>query len=259
MSSFGFFGNYLGVQAKALHDGVVKTIVSFDPEGASQAQLDTYGATVHELEGIAAKAETQAQADERSVTALTVRAEQHVHAVELLEGQIASEGDEKVRSAKQKGLDKVGADAGRILGELEDAKKAAADSRGYADQMKAAHAQATEKWRTGKARLETAKREQERARQEASRATERRADAERANGLAGGLDTGDLAINAMAANTAALRQKAEGAKLTTAALTACSVGDDEAAKALAAVTSGAAPAGAPTSGSLRERLAAAKG
>jgi hypothetical protein len=254
-----FLGNYLGVQAKALHDGLVKTLVSFDPEGASEAQLAAYGDKVTELEGIAAKAETQAQADGKQAADLTADAERHIKAVELLEQQVAAETDPARKAAKQKGLTQVSQDAERLVGELETAKASAADSRGYADQMKDAHRQAVEKWTTGKTRLSQAKRDQERARIEADRAQERKADRERASGLTSGLDTTDLAVNAMAANTQKFKEKAAGARLTTDALTASSEGDAEAQAALAAVSGTAPAAGASTSSSLKDRLAALKG
>lgn len=237
-------GNYLGVQVQALHDGIVKTVVNFDPEGASEAQLAEYHNKVDQLADIAAKAMTQAAADAARVIQLQASFDQHMKAAASLDGSN--------EPAKQKALEKIVSDAETISGDLESAKASAADSSGYADQMKAAHGQAVDKWKNGRTHLDQAKRDQERARQDAARAAQQTADAERAAGLIKGLNGGDIALDAMAANTARLKEKAASARLTSGALSTATEGDDEAAKALAAAAGTSSAAGS----SLAERMAA---
>ena len=253
-----FFGNYVVANVWALHDGIVKTIADFDPQGASEAQLAEYGDKVHEMEGLAAKAEIQAQADAAQVAKLTASAEQHVNASALVEKQVTAETDPAAKARKQATLDKLNADATAILGDLESAHAAAKDSRGYADGLLAAHKQAVAKWTAGRSNLERAKREQDRARLDAARAQERKADAKRAAGLTTRIDTSDIVLNAMAANTAKYEQQAKGARLTTGELKSATAGDSDVAEALSAV-SDAPAASATTAASLAERLAALKG
>lgn len=241
-----FFGSYLSTQATALHDGIVKTVVGFDPEGATEAQLTEYQGKVDELANIAAKAEMQAQADEAKIGTLQASFDQHMKAAASLDGN--------PDPAVQKGLDKLITDAEHIKGDLDQAKTAAVDSRGYADQMKTAHASAVEKWKSGRQHLAEDQRNMERAKQDAAMAISRKADAERAAGLIGGLDTADVAHSAMQANIAKFKLQSEGARLTTGALSTASEGDDVAAKALAAASGGPS-----TGSSLADRMAALRG
>jgi hypothetical protein len=250
-----FFTSLLGQKAQEIHDGIIKTVVAFDPQGATQAQIDEYSHNVDQLADIAARAETQAQADQKKADELGVSLEQHIHAAEILSAQVDATADAAAKSAKQKGLDKIMADAEQIKHQHDDAVTSAAQSRTYADERKDTHQAAVQKLLTARTRLEAAMRNQQRSHDEATIAAQRAADAKTAAGLTSGLDTMDTALSAMDANAARDHQKAMAANMTAGALSAHADGDAEAAAALAAA-SGNAPA---TSISIADRLAALKG
>jgi len=211
------FGNYLGTKAKDLHDGLVKAVVAFDPEGASAAQIEEYKGQVDQLAAIAAKAAQQAQADEARVQQLSADFDRHKKAAGLLAGQIDSaEGADK--AAREQALEKILDEAERLKTDLATAQTSLADSQGYYGERKEVHARAAEKLLRAKSVLEAAVRDQERARQEAERAAERKRDVQQSAGLTNGLDTMDVALDAFKANASAARQKAEADKLTANAL-----------------------------------------
>jgi hypothetical protein len=249
-----FLTSMIGQKAREVHDGIIKTVVAFDPQGATQAQIDEYSQNVDQLADIAARAETQAQADQKKADELGVSLEQHIHAAELLSAQVAATADTAAKAAKQKGLDKIMADAEQIKQQHDDAVKAATDSRAWADERKATHQAGVQKLLTARTRLETAMRNQQRAHDEAAIAAQRAADAKAAAGLTSGLDTMDTALGAMEANANRDHQKAMAANMTAGAMSAHADGDAEAAAALAAA-SGNAPS---ASMSIADRLAALK-
>jgi len=208
------FGNYLGTKAKDLHDGLVKAVVAFDPEGASAAQIEEYKGQVDQLAAIAAKAAQQAQADEARVQQLSADFDRHKKAAGLLAGQI----DSAEGAAREQALEKILDEAERLKTDLATAQTSLADSQGYYGERKEVHARAAEKLLRAKSVLEAAVRDQERARQEAERAAERKRDVQQSAGLTNGLDTMDVALDAFKANASAARQKAEADKLTANAL-----------------------------------------
>lgn len=185
-STLRLLGSYLGAQARALHDGVVRAIVSFDPEGASEAQIREHGRQVDKLADIAALALRRAGQDEAAAKALDTRFVQFRRAAQLLSEQVDGAADAD-RATKERALERVLADAEALKAERDRAREDALDSRGYADERAAQLKLAVDAWKQARDRLAAATREQQRARDAARRASDRARGAASSAGLADGV------------------------------------------------------------------------
>lgn len=232
------FGSYLGQKTKDAHNMVVSAVVSFDPQGATEAQISEYVHSVDSMADIAARAEQQAVADEAKISQIQADLDKHIRAIDMYSSD----------PTKETVVTKLLSDAETLKADLKSAKDAATDSRKYADERKQVHGEAVTKLTSARANLERAMREQERAKQDAARAAERKRDTEAAAGITSGLNTMDVALDAMNANAAKMRRQAAADGMTAAALTHTTDDVEEALKAV----------DAPPKMSIAERLAALK-
>jgi DNA repair exonuclease SbcCD ATPase subunit len=223
-----FFGALIGEKAHELHDAAFQAVVSADPKGASEAQMQQYIHNVDTLASIAATAQLQADADAAKILSLKADYTRHLTAATLYSQKPESEQNQTT-------LNKLLDDAEKLKTDLETATASAQNSAAYAAKCKDNHAQAVTKLQSAREHLNQAMREQAQAQQDAKIADQRKHDQEIAAGLvAGGGDSLDAALNAMTAHTNALKQHIEAANLTSSALSGNGA-DDDVAAALAAV------------------------
>jgi hypothetical protein len=229
------FTSLIGVKANQLHDTLNKTIVTIDPKGASEAQIQEYIKNVDILANLAATAKAQAMADNEKVNKLQVDLDRHIAAV-------------KMPNVKPEVLETLLNDADKIKSNLNLAKSAYSSSSAYADRSVQTHSQAAQKLVEARNHLQEAMQAQQEAQQDANLAKQRKHDAEVAAGIiSGGGNSLDTALNAMTAHTAELKKQTDAANMTIGAIVPSSTSDVEAA--LAAVDA------KPVPQTLEERLA----
>jgi chromosome segregation ATPase len=248
--NFSFFRSYASTKVQDAAKSAVDALVAFDPEGATQAQIDLMEKSLDEL-GVKLSA-VQRQYDDAqghldSATKLNAT---RLTAAETLQGQIAA-GD----TSKQQSLDTLLSIIEQAQPELDALKKDAADVKNYLAELQTAYSTAAEKLKAARRQLDQAHRDMERANLAADRAKDRAETAAIAAGVRSGGDTLNVAMEAMQRKTRAATDAAAAANLkaTTLAPQDHEKEDPNIAAALAAA------AGAPAAPqSTADRLAALK-
>ena len=236
-----FFTSLISTKIRDAHDGAVKLIAKWDPEGVSQAQLMEWDNTARELAQTAARAATDAKTARDAVTNINSNLDRYTAAAEKL----AAAGNE---DAANKAADQ----ALEWGSKLETADAEAQDAESWAKETRVAAENAQRLVMQGRQKIEAAKREQARALQAEQVSEQRRADRERMLGITKGLNGADVAIDAMSANARAARERAEANNIRSGVMGKAVEADDAINRALAEVD------GAPKTQSLQDKLAALK-
>ena len=227
--------SYVTTKMREAADGAAKIVANFDPEGATEADIQEGHKKVDELAAIAAGAMTKAEADQRIADAAKAEYNKYKTAA-MATNALVEAGD----VSKQGVLEKLISIAEKLKPQVEDAQHTATDSQTWYEETKGYHEQAVQKWTGMRTALDNARRDLERSKQQEQQETRMASERERAAGLIG-RGTGNVALDAMQAAAADAKQHAAAAHLTNMALGHASGVDDDVAAALASVDKGGAP------------------
>jgi hypothetical protein len=223
MSAFDFIAKMGLSNLGQIGNSITKFAVSFDPETASQVEIDNMTAHCRELAKRIADAESVEELDRKTMDDLRNSLTQSMKAAEIVEQQIyAAEavGDTNkvamLNVTLSTFMDKitlVGGEEGdgSVSGTLFDAIQNHTQSENDLHEWRQTHTNDVAKLTTARSRLEKAARELAHADEQEKRAKERQAQAERDAGLKKGLGE-NIALSAM-------QQAAEEAKKRTRAAT----------------------------------------
>jgi chromosome segregation ATPase len=255
MSTTGGFLARMGIaKAGKLGDAVITALVSFDPQTASQVQIDQMAKHCQDLAARVAKAEPEEERTHALVTQLQAnlaRTAQAAHVigdrlktttdptqVTALNGQLTTLMDQIEEIG---GPEMDGSTAGTLFEAAQDHTAAENDLH----EWQTAHAGYVASLTTAKSRLEHAAKDMARAQQQADRAKEQQQQAEQDAGLKAGLDTNNVAFSAMEQRAAALKQVARASQINTDGLRAVAnashSADDIVNATLAAATTAESP------------------
>lgn len=245
-----FFGSYASTKVKDAAKSAVDALVAFDPEGATQAQIDLMEKSLDSLGLKLSDVKRQYDEAKAHLDAAAKLNDTRLAAAELLQQQISA-GD----ASKQKSLDSLLTIVEQAQPELDGLKKDASDVKSYLDELQTAYSTAAEKLKAARRQLDQAHRDMERASLAESRAKDRAETAAIAAGVRTGGDTLNVALDAMQRKTQAAQDAAAAANLK--ATTLAPQDHEKEDPAIAAAL--AAAAGAPAEPqSAADRLAALK-
>jgi chromosome segregation ATPase len=209
---FGFMKN-LGKQKMGdAGRSLTEAIVSWDPEAASQAEIETMIDDLDKITREAATARLTFQKEKQEADAARANYDRHLQAAEIL--------NQKMETAKAAGNQadeqSVGASLDKLLKQLETLRPEVEREAQEAEEAKVVMGQLEEfagvaaaKLKTARSQLEAGKREMQRAEMDKKRAQERAAQAERLAGLK--QETSNLGVALSAMNRQAEKAKAETA------------------------------------------------
>lgn len=217
--------------------GITDALVSFDPKGATEAQIAIMEQSLDALgQKVAEEQRDYEEATKTLAAAQTLRT-QRLTAAEALDAKVNA-GDETVKASLE-----------RLLGiieeaepELESLQKDAAEAKSYVDELRSHYAAAAAKLKGARAALGRAERDMDRAKMQQERAESRAEASAIAAGVHGSGDTLNTALDAMKrrADEAQVAAAAANLKTTTLAPQNHEEDDPHIRDALAAA-SGAAP------------------
>lgn len=224
-----FGSSYATVKLREAASGAAKLVATWDPAGATEADIEDAKKNVDTLAAMAAESMSKSQADQNIVDTLQAEYSKYKTAALSINDQVQS-GD----ASKSAVLEKLLGKAEELSPRLEEAKAAAADSKAWFEEAKGYHESAVQNWTGKRAELDKARRELDRAKQQ--EAQQKRVAAQRAQaaGLAGN-GSGSVALDAMKSAAADAQKRAEAARLTSNALGHATDVDADVAAALAAV------------------------
>ena len=243
-----FFGNFLGQKVTDIQNGLSQVVVYFDPDTASQAQIQTIADAVSSLNGRLAQLQVNVEQAQKKVDADNSAIHQRMDAAGILSGQGK---DDKAAS---------------LLDEIEKTLKPAldGDSRDLADiqssiaQIESRKGELEAKLHSAKSRIDNARRDMERAKIDQARAQDTEDQAKRDAGIIKTVSGLDVASDAMEKAAQAARVKAEQARMNAKSFAgAAPVSKSLDSDIQAALAQASGTASAPTQ-SVADRLAAMK-
>jgi chromosome segregation ATPase len=255
-SIFSFLSTFGSQKLSGISQSITQKIVAWDPETASEAEIQEM---IHELDKITAeagKAMADYEKEKAEADAIKRNHDKYMSAAELLNKQMdeaKAGGNEGKAQGLSVSLDKLIQDLEQMSPEVDREMKEADEAKAYYDEVRALAETTAGKLRTARSQLEQAKRDMRRAQVEQQRSQDR---AEKSAQLAGlKKDTSSLGVALAAMNKQAEEAKAaaSASDLKAKLLTPPEVKTDDNVKAALDAVSGTQVA---PKGSFAERLAA---
>ena len=165
-----FIRNLVGVKADSAVQAGVEALVRWDPEVASEAELLTMEQHLDDLGRQVAVARQSYDRERREAEAIEALSRQRMAAAELLQSQIAAEGDPGRRAGLERSLETLVSMLEEMAPELEREKQDAVDAKDFS--------RCSKRPMPRRRQAEEARGELERARRDMARAGQQRQSAE---------------------------------------------------------------------------------
>ncbi len=254
---FGFLKSFSKEKLSEAGQSLVQKIVSWDPESASQAEIEEMIKELDKITVEAGKAKTEFDREKAEADAASQNYERYMAAAELLNKQLEGargEGNESKATDLNKSLEKLIGDMEKLSPEVDREAREADEAKKYYDEVRELAEVTAEKVRTARTHLDAAKRDMRRAEMEQERAKARAEKAEQLAGLRKDTSSLGAALAAMNKQAEQAKAAAEASDMKAQLLSPEKAKEDENIKAaLNAVSGGPVP-----SGSISDRLAALK-
>jgi hypothetical protein len=216
--------SYISNTVERIHNGVIQTVASVDPETLGEAQISEWICHAARLAQISAKA--LAEVNEQSAKIVTIEADIARY----------TSAAEKLGETNPTVAEKAADNALKLSETLADEKATLADHQAWYVESRLAAVDAQEKVGNARKAIEDAKHEQARAQHEAEVAKARLAERQEVLGITKTISGSDMAINALKKNAQESRINADAAKLQTEVLGSAVNDEDAINKALECIS-----------------------
>lgn len=253
---FGFFRSFGKEKLSQVGEGITQKLVSWDPETASQAEIEEMIGELDKLTTEAGKAKAVYEKDKAEAEAAQKNYDRYMSAAELLNKQLEeSQAAQNQSKAQELGasLEKLLADLEKLRPEVEREAKEADEAKAYYEDLKQLAVVGADKLKSARTQLESAKRDMRRAELDQQRASARAQQAEKLAGLKSQTSSLGVALAAMNKQAETARASAEASNMKATLLSPEKEKEDENIKAALKEVSGE-PASTETS--FADRLAA---
>lgn len=189
-------------------------LVAFDPEGATDAQIQLMTEHLDELAHKIARYETQLASSSNALKAAQALNNKRLAVAELLSKDVEAVPD----ASKSASLERQLATIEEAQPEIDDLKSQVSDASNTLTALRSAHTDAANKLKAARGQLESAHRAMDRAEAQRQQAKDSEEAAKIAAGVARGNDNLNIALSALDRKTQALKEETEAAKLNAATL-----------------------------------------
>ncbi len=255
---FGFFAQFGKKQLGNIGESITQTIVSWDPETATEAEIEEMLAELDKITVEAGKAKAEFDREVREAQAAQSNYDRHMAAADLLNAQMqeaSARGDSPQASELQTSLERLLSDLEQLKPEMEREVGEAQEARVFYEEIKDVARVTAEKVKQGRAMLERAKRDMKRAEMQEKMAQVRATRAEKLAGLRKEASELGVALSSMNKSAEEARARAAASDMKAKLLSPERQEGDPNVQAALKVVSGEIPAG---SGNPTDRLAALK-
>lgn len=257
--TFNFFGLFASKKAEAAAGSIVSLLVRFDPETASEAQIDEFEQQLDLLTGNVARVRTDFLREKSEADEIAGKYKQLVKAAEHLEASINNPANEAKKAELEVSLGKLVADLEKMLPDVDREKQEADEAAQNLHEYELAAEQAAEKLKTARVKLTSARREVEKTELRKDRAQESAEQAAVLAGLRQQNDSMGIVLNTMNAQAQKNREETDALELKAKLLRKGGDGtvesDPNVAAALAAVEAKPKVSLADRLGALKNRTA----
>jgi chromosome segregation ATPase len=192
-----FIRNLVSVKADRSVQAGIEALVRWDPEAASEAELQTMEQHLDELGRQVAAARQAYDRERREAEAIEVLSRQRMAAAEQLQNQMAAEADPGRKASLERSLGTLVAMLEQMAPEVDREKQDAADAKEFVDMLETTYAEAGGKLKQARSELERARRDMARAGQQRQSAEHQAEAARRAAGLTRSTSSVTVALRAM--------------------------------------------------------------
>ena len=207
---FGFLAAFSKKQVQGVGDSLTRAIVAWDPETATDAEIEEMIAELDKITVEAGKAKADFEREQKEADAVRQNYDRYISAADMLEGQMKTaqtSGDLVKASDIQSSLDKLLDDLEQLKPELEREKQEAAEAKEFYDELIGLAKTSADKVKQARNTLQNARRDMQRAEIQKQRAADKAAKAEKLAGLR--KDTGGMGVALASMNKQAEEAKAK--------------------------------------------------
>ncbi|HMK36797.1 MAG TPA: hypothetical protein VK463_17115 [Desulfomonilaceae bacterium] len=233
-SMFSFLKSFGTQKLSQAGESLTQRIVAWDPETASEAEIEEMIYELDQITAEASKAMSDYEREKAEADAIQKNYDKYMAAAELLNKQVEearSGGNESKVQELSTSLDKLLHDLEEMRPEVDRELKEANEAKAYYDEVRALAQTAADKLRSARSQLETAKRDMRRAQVEQQRAGDRAERSEHLAGLKKDSSSLGVALAAMNRQTEEARAAASASDLKTKLLAPQQEKEDENVKA----------------------------
>jgi hypothetical protein len=220
----GFFGSYGKQKFKDAGDMVIKALVSFDPEGATEAEINEMSEKLEDISTRAAKARQIMLKEKQEAEHFVALHNERVTAAEILKGTMEAATDPGQKASLEKSLTTLLDTLEKMVPEIEREKQEAVDAEEFFKYLEQVTIDSAEKLKKARGEYRDAVRAMERAKMQEQIAREK----ESATKLASGVSQGNFstALGAIKNITDEANARGEAARKRSDLLKPVSVEED---------------------------------
>lgn len=243
---FGFLRSFGKEKLNQMGESVTQKIVSWDPETASQAEIEEMIKDLDKITTEAGKAKSFYEKERAEAETARKNYDRYLSAAELLNKQLEiaqATGDDQRSKELGSSLEKLLKDLEKIQPEMDRETQEAEEARTYYEEVKQLAEVTAEKVKSARAQLEKAKRDMKRAEIEQQRAKARAEKAENMAGLKKQSSSLGVALSAMNKQAEEARASASASDMKAKLLSTPGEKEDENISAALKEVSGEKPVG----------------
>jgi chromosome segregation ATPase len=192
-----FLRNLVGVKTDQAVNAGLEALVRWDPQSATEAELQTMEQHLDALGQEVARARQSFDKEKRESEAIAQLSQQRMAAAEQLQQQMAAESDPTRKAALEKSLGTLVGMLEQMQPDIEREARDAKDAEEFLQSLESAYADAGGKLKAARSELDRAHRQMSRAEQQRDMAERQAESARRAAGLASTTSSLGLALKAM--------------------------------------------------------------
>jgi len=220
----GFFSSYGKQKVKDAGDMLISALVAFDPQGATEAEINEMAEKLEEVSERAAKARQVMVKEKQEAEQIAALYNQRVSAAELLKAKLDQTADEAQKASIEKSLTTLLDTLEKMNPEVEKEKQEAVDAEDFFKYLEQVTTDSAEKLKRARAEYTDAVRAMEKARMQEQMAREKEQATKTAAGISGTNFT--TALGAIHKITDDASARSEAAKTRSDLLKPVKVDDD---------------------------------
>jgi chromosome segregation ATPase len=255
-TSFRFLKDFGRNKAENAGDSIISLIARFDPETASQAQIDGMSTELDTLTRNVAKLRTDYNRENAEAIAVVAKYKLLLSAAEIIQGKAEKETEQSRKADLDTSLTKLLSEIEGLVPEVDREKQEAADAKEMLEQFEAAAGDLAEKLKRARKDLDKGQRELQKSELAKEKAGEQLAQAEVLAGIKRKNTSMGVALSAFNEAAQENREAADAMNLKAKLLAKKSSDDVEGDANIAAALAEAKPS--KPAQSLSDRLAALK-
>jgi len=209
----GFLKSFGKQKIKGASEGLTKALVSFDPESATEAQIEELGNYLDKVSFECAKARESYKKEKREADEIDSLYNKRLKAAEIIQTKATEEADPEKKAEYEKGLNELVAMLEEMQPDIEIERQEAIDAKDLLDELEQATKTASDNLKTARKKLEQAAKSMKTSKLRAERAKKQEDQVKVAAGIKKQADVLNVALESMNQQASESNAKAEASMM----------------------------------------------